>query len=329
MCTALTTQNSAGDVYFGRTMDFSYPLDPEFYIVPKGYQWKNLLNTHRIKNQYSFMGIGQNLSPVTLADGVNEMGFAAAVLYFPGYALYDPPAPSGSRQIAVASTELVKFLLSQCASTDQAASLLRAVRITGVKDPVTEIIAPLHWIMADSSGKCMVIETTSEGLKIMENHIGVFSNSPDFPWHMANLRNYMNMSPSQHTEQNWGAFPLKPFGQGAGTFGLPGDFTPPARFVRTAYLKSHTPIPDNREQAVNTCFHLLEGVSIPKGAVVTDRGTSDYTQYTACISLTGKEYFFKTYDNSHIVSVKLPENCGPDIRLLGKLSKPVRFQEWK
>lgn len=58
MCTALTTQNSAGDVYFGRTMDFSYPLDPEFYIVPKGYQWKNLLNTHRIKNQYSFMGIG-------------------------------------------------------------------------------------------------------------------------------------------------------------------------------------------------------------------------------------------------------------------------------
>ena len=148
----------------------------------------------------------------------------------------------------------------------------------------------------------------------MENPIGVFSNSPDFPWHMANLRNYMNMSPSQHTEQNWGAFPLKPFGQGAGTFGLPGDFTPPARFVRTAYLKSHTPIPDNREQAVNTCFHLLEGVSIPKGAVVTDRGTSDYTQYTACISLTGKEYFFKTYDNSHIVSVKLPENRGPDMR---------------
>lgn len=83
MCTAMVTQTSQGDIYFGRTMDFSYPLEPELYFVPKGYQWNNIMNTHQVRNRYRFMGIGQDISPVVFADGVNEMGFGAAVLYFP------------------------------------------------------------------------------------------------------------------------------------------------------------------------------------------------------------------------------------------------------
>ena len=86
MCTAITVQTPQREVYFGRTMDFSYQLEPELYFIPKGYEWKNLLNTHKIRNQYSFMGIGQDISRIIFADGVNEMGFAAAMLYFPGYA---------------------------------------------------------------------------------------------------------------------------------------------------------------------------------------------------------------------------------------------------
>lgn len=70
-------------------MDFSYELDPQLYVVPQGYEWNNYLQTHTIQTKYSFMGIGQDISPVTFADGVNEMGLAAAVLYFPGFAQYD------------------------------------------------------------------------------------------------------------------------------------------------------------------------------------------------------------------------------------------------
>ena len=114
MCTAIAVQTPQREVYFGRTMDFSYPLDPELYFIPKGYEWKNLLNTHKIRNQYSFMGIGQDISRVFFADGVNEMGFAAAVLYFPDYAAYDPIAAPDSKGISVAAIELVGFLLGLC-----------------------------------------------------------------------------------------------------------------------------------------------------------------------------------------------------------------------
>ena len=140
MCTAIAVQTPQREVYFGRTMDFSYPLDPELYFIPKGYEWKNLLNTHKIRNQYSFMGIGQDISRVFFADGVNEMGFAAAVLYFPDYAAYDPIAAPDSKGISVAAIELVGFLLGLCASVDHAASLLRTIRIVGVEDSITHSI---------------------------------------------------------------------------------------------------------------------------------------------------------------------------------------------
>lgn len=75
MCTAITMQTLKGDTFFGRTMDFSYPLHPEPYIIQKEYELDNALKTHRIYNRYRFMGIGQDISPVTLADGVNEAVF--------------------------------------------------------------------------------------------------------------------------------------------------------------------------------------------------------------------------------------------------------------
>lgn len=330
MCTAMTAQSPKGDCYFGRTMDFSYPLDPELYVIPRGYKWNNMLRTHKIQNRYSIMGIGQNISPVTLADGVNEKGFAAAALYFPGYAQYDSADSQRSSKISITALELVNFLLGQCASVKEAVPLLRMIRIVGIEDPVTEAVTPLHWIITDRSGQCKIIEKMADGLHIIENPIGVLSNSPDFRWHMTNLRNYMNVTACQLQENSWNTITLSPFGQGTGTFGLPGDYTPPSRFVRTAYLKTHTPLPDNRDQAVSTCFHILEGVSIPKGCVITDRNTADYTQYTVFIDLMGPTYFFKTYENCHITSAKLPDQIkqGEGVISYGNLNRPAKFEQW-
>ena len=327
MCTAMTLQTTQGDTWFGRTMDFSYPLDPELYIVPRGYEWNNLTNTHRIRNRYSYMGIGQNISPLIFADGVNEMGFSAAVLYFPGFARYDYAQSRDPAVLSMAAIELVNFMLGICSSTAQAAQVLPTIRIVGVKDSVTDSVAPLHWIMADQSGSCMVIEKTADGLEILDNPIGVLSNSPDFKWHMTNLRNYMNAAPIQRQEADWGSVNLTAFGQGGGTAILPGGYTPPARFVRTAYQKTHVSLPAGKEEAVNTCFHLMESVAIPKGTVMTGRGTSDYTQYTAFINLPEKEYYFRTYDNSRTSAARLSpdQNHGTKIISLGKLNAPVSF----
>lgn len=321
MCTAMTLQTTEGETFFGRTMDFSFPLDPELYIVPRNYIWSCNSKSAKILNQYSFMGIGQDISDLIFVDGVNEMGFAAAVLYFPGYAHYETEDYPNTNKISIAAIELVKFLLGMCASVSQAESMMQNITIIGVEDSLTNSVAPLHWMITDKSGKSMVIESTKSGLHIYENPIGVLSNSPDFKWQMTNLRNFMNLSPHQLEKKQWGDVELTPFGQGCGTIGLPGDYSPPSRFVRTSFQKSHTPVPSSKREAVITAFHIMEGVSIPKGIVTTHRGTDDFTQYTAFMNVNTGEYFYKTYYNCQIMRAELrsDEFSGKEPVSLGKL----------
>ena len=83
MCTAIAAKTAEGDFLLGRTMDFSYPLDPELFVAAPGYAWPSLTGTQMLQSRFRFMGIGQDISPVVFSDGVNERGFAAAMLYFP------------------------------------------------------------------------------------------------------------------------------------------------------------------------------------------------------------------------------------------------------
>ncbi len=324
MCTALYFQAPHGDCYFGRTMDFSHLLNPHIYRIPKGYTWSNQANTHTIQNLYTVLGSGQNIHPVILADGVNDMGFSAAALYFPGYADYEPIPDETSGKLPVAALELVNFLLGQCACVFQAAALLKSIAIIGVTDAITQSVAPLHWIISDKHGHCMTIEKTKSGLHLIQNPIGVLSNSPDFLWHMTNLNNYMGISAHPYENTRWNTVTLTPFGQGSGTAGLPGDYTPPSRFVRAAWLKSHVPIPSDNNGALITAFHIMESVTIPKGAVITQSNAADYTQYTAFINLNRQEYYFKTYSNSAMQSLAMPApDSHTDIQMLRKMDESI------
>lgn len=316
MCTALTLQSKQGETIFGRNMDFSYDIEPHLYIVPSGYQWRNSFNGSRITNRYRFIGIGQQIdSLLGFFDGVNEMGFAAAALYFAGYANYGS-TPGADQNNAIASFDFLHYILGNCANVEELKRVVKQIRIVGVEDPVTKTVAPLHWIAVDRSGNCVVVEQTDRGMEVFHNPVGVLANSPDFTWHLTNLRNYMEASPYQEEEVFWGNYRLTPFGQAGGTQVLPGGYTSPERFVRTSYLKSFIPVPETANQAVVSCFHIMESVMVPKGAVITNRNEYDYTRYTAFINTATCEYFFKTYDNIQVGTAGLFENEKPDVRLV-------------
>lgn len=326
MCTAMTLQTQQGEIFLGRTMDFSYPLDPSVYAVPRNYEWTNGIKTGKIRNRYAYIGVGQEIPTLTVADGVNERGLAAAALYFPGFAAFDKPVPSaGIPQIA--AVEVTGFLLGVCASVDDAAMMLGSIQIVGVPDGVTGTVAPLHWIVCDRTGKCMTVEQTNEGLQLIPNPVGVLSNSPGFAWQMENLRNYTAAATEQTESVQWGKMELTPFGNGGGTAVLPGGYTPPARFVRTAFQKTHVPVPKTGPEAVVTGFHILEGVSVPRGVVHTALGTDSYTQYMAFMNTATREYFIRTYDNSQVRTAVLTEaeaSASSPTRI-GRLAGPPSF----
>ncbi|MFA1819543.1 linear amide C-N hydrolase [Virgibacillus oceani] len=303
MCTAITLESMQKERFFGRTMDFSFPIEPGLYVIPQNHQWNSLITTKKYTDRYSFISIGQETDGMLgFFDGVNERGFAAAVLYFEGYADFDLPLQDKE---PIASIDFLHYILGHCDSVDNLKDLLKNICIAGVPDPVTQKVAPLHWMATDKSGKCVVIEQTKMGLQVIDNPIGVMANSPDFPWHMTNLRNHMDVSVTQKKEVHWGDVLLKPFGQAAGTMPLPGGFTSPERFVRTAFLKTHVQVPESRAEALMSCFHIMNSVSIPKGIVQTDRGAHDYTKYIAFINTNTCTYYFKTYENDQIIKANL------------------------
>ena len=305
MCTAITLRSKSEEQFFGRTMDFSFDIIPQFFIIPSFYTWSSALNHKRITDTYRFIGLGQKLDGfLGFFDGVNEKGFAAAVLYFADYAKYEDESVNQSKDV-IASIDFLHFILGRCSSIESLPEVLNNIAVVGMADPITNSVAPLHWIATDRSGACVVMEATGSGIDILNNTIGVMANSPDFGWHMTNVRNYMETSPTQMEKTVWDGVTLTPFGQAGGTRLLPGGFTSPERFVRAAYLKSHIQTPKDNKEAITACFHIMESVSIPKGTVITSRNTYDYTQYTAFINTTTCQYFYKAYDDLGVRTVSL------------------------
>lgn len=315
MCTSIIYPYSHDKSYFGRTMDFSYPIDTNLYSVSKDYYWSSINKENIYQDQYNFMGIGQEEDDLLVFfDGVNETGFAAAALYFVGYAKYEEnPVPSKS---SIAAYDFLHYILGRCSSLNELIQVTKDVTILGIPDPVTQSVAPLHWIATDPSRRCIVIELTESGLSIIENPIGVLTNSPDIMWHNTNLRNYIEVSSEQTNQATWNTSILTPFGQGGGSTLLPGGYTSPARFVRTAFIKSHIEEVDTDMEALMNSFHILESVTIPKGVVLTNKESYDYTKYTAFIQINTQEYYYKTYKNTQIAKVSLHD-------YIGKSSNPI------
>lgn len=48
-------------------------------------------------------------------------------------------------------------------------------------------IVPLHWIVTDKTGETVVLEITKKEYHLYENKVVVMTNTPDFPWQLANL----------------------------------------------------------------------------------------------------------------------------------------------
>lgn len=120
---------------------------------------------------------------------------------------------------------------------------------------------------------------------------------------MTNLRNYIGLQPTQRMPLELSGHEYKAFGQGSGTFGLPGDFTPPSRFLRSFYTKTTVQDIDDETKMVLAASHILNGVDIPKGAVITPRHTMDYTQYVSFMCSQSRKYYFRLYNSTSITEV--------------------------
>jgi choloylglycine hydrolase len=309
-CTGITIKPKDGSIIFARTLEFGMDLQSNIIIVPRGKEFVGTApgNTAglRWKSKYGIVGTNAFDMPVTI-DGLNEKGLSVGLFYFPGFAKYQELRSEDFRN-ALAPWELGVFLLGTCSDVREAVAAAKSVRVGEVVQKDMGIVPPAHFIVTDASGTSVVLEYIGGELKVHANPLNVMTNSPTFDWHMTNLSNYVNLTDKNVEQIEVAGLEIRGFGQGSGMLGLPGDFTPPSRFVRAvAFSKSALPV-EKANDGVLQAFHILNQFDIPKGAARSnDHGkeVSDYTLWTSAADLKNLRYYFRTFDNSRIRMVDL------------------------
>lgn len=325
MCTSFRLKADDGAVVIGRTMEFAIDLSSALLAVPVGTTFTGLAPegsegaTWTTTHGY----IGMNAFGSTLVvDGVNDAGLCVGVLYLPGFVGYQEPGPTGN----LAPEEVANHLLGLCATIDEVRDAIAQVRVwSHAAAPLGEPL-PLHYAVSDRSGRSLVIEHIDGELRLHENPFGVLTNSPSFDWHVTNLRNYTRLTAENLAHIEIDGQPMLPIGQGSGLLGMPGDWTPPSRFVRAIVL-SHAAHPGaDGPAAAKTANHLIYALDIPLGAIrgYGGAGLEELTQWATITDLTNGQLYVRYYGEPfiHQVSVADALTAAADGPVIVPLAKP-------
>jgi choloylglycine hydrolase len=311
-CTGILLTAADGTVVHARTLEFAIDLKSDVILVPRGYARTGTTPDGKPGKIWTakYASLGANgLGLPVLFDGLNEKGLSAGLFYFPNYAKYQPYAATDSSK-TIAPWELGSYILDNFASVDEVKENVPKILVGEVEYGPWKMVPGVHFIVQDALGKSLVIEYVDGKLNFHDDPLGVMTNAPTFDWHMTNLSNYVKISFSDAPALQLGPVKLTSFGQGSGMLGLPGDFTPPSRFVRAAAF-SQSELPSNiGDDAVIKAFKILNNFDIPKGSVRESKDehgnvVADYTAWTSANDLKSKRFYFRTYDSSQIRMVDL------------------------
>lgn len=268
-CTAITRKAKDGAVLSGRTMEWgTFDLHGRIVVIPRGHTFTGQTPDKKpgLKWQakYGVVGIDM-LEKEILSDGMNEKGLVAGLLYHPGFAAYRPYDPVKAHE-SMAPTDVMQYLLTTCATLADVRAALEKIRVVPVVEPVLGFPPPVHFIVTEPSGAQIVIEFLRGETTVTDAPLGVLTNAPTYDWHLTNLRNYINLSPVSLPGKDIGSLDFRPLGAGSGMIGLPGDFTPPSRFIRAvAFTATARPTEDGTETTYEM-FRILDNFNVPLGA---------------------------------------------------------------
>ena len=299
MCTAISHGS-----YAGRNLDVDKDYNEEIIITPREYIF-NFKRASSISSHYAMIGMGVMADGYPLYfDAANERGLYAAGLNYLGNAKYQSLA---DRKAVLAPYELIPYLLSKCATVKEAEYELEGISLTDIPFRADMPVAELHFFIADK-GSSIVVEPDADGLKVYKNPVGVLTNEPPFPYHLAELGKYSHLTPKQPSNSIFPEITRQSLGLGA--FGLAGDYSSASRFSKAAFLASVCNLPDTADEQhkVAHFFRLLYSVAPPYGAVLAYDGKPHYSLYSCCMNATSAIYYVCAYDSLSVSAKTMSES---------------------
>ncbi len=315
-CTFISLKASNGSTVVGRTLEwYEYDLDPSLLMIASGEKIQSP-KTPDNKNglswttKYNIIGINFCGEPL-LGDAINTEGLSVSLLYLPGFAEYQKYDPAKASK-TISPSYVPLWIASQFKTVEEVKVAIKTIRVCSILEPILGIAAPVHFIVNDKSGKHIVIEYTKGKLHVFDAPLGVMTNSPSYDWHLTNLCNYVNIRAVNWPEIKLDSINLGPVGTGSGMLGIPGDFTPPSRFIRAVAFSQTARKTTGGEDTVHEIFRILDNFNvpilfvsskdIPKGG---KRVKYSGTQYTSCVDLDNCILYYHTQYNRTVRKILL------------------------
>lgn len=308
-CTSFLLKAADGTPVYGRTLEYAFETQSSVVVVPRKYNYVGTAANNqpglKWSSKYALVGVMSFGQPF-VSDGMNEKGLAGGALYLPGFAGYADASKTDPAR-SLASWEFLTWVLTNFSNVAEVKAGLKDATIINLNLPVMDMMLPFHFALHDATGASIVIEPIDGQFKVYDNPLGVLTNSPTFDWHLNNLRNYVKISPVDADPLTIAGQTFAPLGQGSGLLGIPGDPTPPSRFIRAlGYVTSAKKMPDG-PQTVRLAEHILNNFDIPVGFIREDAkgGQLEYTQWSAVADLKAKRYYVKSYQDQVLRAVDL------------------------
>ena len=326
-CTGISLTAKDGSYVQARTIEAAAgALKSEYVVIPRGQTITSFtpsgINGLEFTAQYGVVGMSVVMKEF-ICEGINEAGLSAGLFFFPHYGQYEPYDAS-LNNVSLGDLQVPTWILSQFATIDEVKEGIKNVRIVGL-----DAAAVVHYRIGEPSGRQVVLEIVNGVPNFYENSVGVLTNSPGFQWHLTNLNNYVNLFPGSAPNRQMGNITLSPIGGNSGFLGLPGDATPPSRFVRIAFYRATAPQQSEALLTVLQCFHILNNFDIPIGIEHPLGEAPDIpsaTQWTSAIDLTHRKVYFKTSYNNTIRCIELDKIDFEKVKYQSHLMDPVKEQ---
>lgn len=269
----------------GRSLDWRTPIPTALRVFPRGEKHVSYdVADESISWTSKYGSVAAISYNMGIAEGMNEKGLAANVLYLPGavYTLAD-----GKEHRKKMSTSVwPQYILDNFATVNEAVAELKKdmFHLDAPKMPDGSS-ATLHMGLSDSSGDCAVIEYKNGKLEITHgSEYRVLTNAPFYAEQLA-VNSYWKEVGGQHM--------------------LPGTNRSTDRFARASYYSSLLSPTLSHRMGLAGVFGVIRNCAVPMGIDIPNSPEISTTQWFSLCDQTKCVYYFQLTESPSVVWIDL------------------------
>lgn len=273
-CTRVVYKGPNQTVITARSMDWKTEIPANLWVLPRATKRSGSAGENSVEWTSKYGSIVTTAWDIASADGMNEKGLAANLLWLveSEYPKYDPKSDKKGLAISL----WAQYALDNFATVKEAVDHFRLGNVVLVSDyiPGTKMFTTVHLSISDATGDNAIFEYV--GGKLVIHHdpsYTVMTNSPIFEEQLG-LNKY------------WKSIP--------GTIMLPGTNRAADRFVRASYYIEAIPKTDKMEIAIPSVFSVIRNCSVPFGISTPDEPNISSTRWRSVSDHKNLIYYFET-----------------------------------